>query len=143
MGEFFSQYWYLLFGALLVGWVVWLRWLSPILAGVKNISMAEYKERFHRTPHLLLDVRTENEFAQGHAPRAQLIPGDKLARQIHDFVQTMPAGKPVVCICASGSRSAVAATALAKKGIKPIYNLSGGMGAWIQAKMPIKKGDIS
>ena len=143
MNEFFGQYWYLLLGTLIIGWVVWLRWLSPALAGVKNISIDEYKERFHRTPHLLLDVRTENEFTQGHSPKAQLIPGDQLARRIHDFVQSVPTDKPVVCICASGSRSAVAATALAKKGIKPIYNLSGGMGAWIQAKMPIKKGGIS
>jgi len=47
---------------------------------------------------------------------------------------------PLVVICASGNRSAMAATKLAKAGFEPVYNFSGGMGSWKSAGLPVKSG---
>lgn len=116
--------------ALFVLWIVWMRKMAPALAGVKTVSVAEYRELFKKQPHLLLDVRTPEEYAAGHAPRAKSLPLDELARLGKEEYLEMAKGKPVVCICASGNRSAMAATALAKAGVNSVYNLSGGMAAW-------------
>ncbi len=76
---------------------------------------------------LLLDVRTPLEFSWFHLPRAQndphLIVG---ARSI----QGVPADRPLVIICLTGHRSALAAYVLKKHGFKRVYNLTGGMAGW-------------
>jgi len=124
---------------LIVGWFVWMRILGPKLAGVVNLSIEEYREQFHARPHTLLDVRSQGEFERGHSPKARHFAGDEIARDPAAVVASLPEGKPVICICAAGTRSAMAATVLAKAGVKPVYNLSGGMAAWQRAKLPMSR----
>ncbi len=51
----------------------------------------------------------------------------------------IPLDQPVVVICASGNRSAMAATKLAKLGFTTVYNFSGGMSAWGGTQLPVKR----
>lgn len=124
-----------LFLALLVGWMIWQRMIAPRLAGVRSISAADYLGMRNR-PHALIDVRAEAEWRSGHAPQAEHIPLSEISRRL----ETIPRDVPVVVICASGQRSAQAATMLAKHGIAPVYNFSGGMAAWRAAGLPVKTG---
>jgi metal-sulfur cluster biosynthetic enzyme/rhodanese-related sulfurtransferase len=83
---------------------------------------------YERTPELVvLDVRTEAEFASGHIPRAKLVPVDEL----EDRLRELP-GKDVAMLvtCAAGGRSLAACQTLAQHGYTRLYNLVGGMHAW-------------
>jgi metal-sulfur cluster biosynthetic enzyme/rhodanese-related sulfurtransferase len=83
---------------------------------------------YERTPELVvLDVRTEAEFARGHIPRARLVPVDEL----EDRLRELP-GKdvPMLVTCAAGGRSLAACQTLAQHGYTRLYNLVGGMHAW-------------
>jgi rhodanese-related sulfurtransferase len=51
----------------------------------------------------------------------------------------LPAGKPVVVVCASGSRSARAASVLRKSGRADVFCLDGGLSGWQQAGLPVVK----
>jgi rhodanese-related sulfurtransferase len=124
-----------LFIALLVGWMLWQRILAPMLSGVKRLGADEYM-KIRNTDHVLIDVRTAAEWSSGHAPKAMHIPVGDIARRMREI----PENKPVVIVCASGNRSAMAATTLAKKGYKPVFNFTGGMGAWRSAGLPVKAG---
>jgi len=124
-----------LFIAMLVGWMLWQRLLAPMLSGVKRLNAVEYL-KIRNTDHVLIDVRSASEWASGHPPKAIHIPLGDIANRMRDI----PGNKPVVVVCASGNRSAIAATALAKKGFSPVFNFSGGMGAWRGAGLPIKSG---
>lgn len=124
-----------LFMALLVGWMLWQRMLAPMLAGVKKLDAAAYM-KLRNNEHVLVDVRTPSEWASGHAPKAVHIPVGEISRRMREI----PEGKPVIVVCASGNRSAMAATALAKNGFTPVYNFAGGMGAWRSAGLPVKTG---
>lgn len=124
-----------LFMALLVGWMLWQRLLAPMLSGVKRLDAVDYM-KLRGSDHVLVDVRTDAEWASGHAPKAMHIPLGDIARRM----QEIPGDKPVVVVCASGNRSAMAASALAKRGFAPVYNFSGGMGAWRSAGLPVKSG---
>lgn len=73
---------------------------------------------------LLLDVRTEEEFADGHIEGARNIP----VHQLRAALGTLPRDKPIVVYCAVGSRSAVAAATLHAAGFQ-VKNL-GGMSNW-------------
>ena len=127
--------------ALVVLYALWLRVLAPKFAGVQKISMGEYREMFKKQSHLLLDVRSNGEFAAAHAPRAKHLPVEQVAKSTAGDLQELIKDKPVVCICASGSRSMMAATVIARHGYKPVYSLSGGMGAWQSAGMTVRRSN--
>lgn len=99
--------------------------LSPVQATLK----------INREDAIVVDVREQNEFAQGHIPNAKHIPLgaiDKRAEEL-DAYKT----KPVILCCAMGSRSSSAAQSLRKLGFEQVFNLQGGMSAWQQAGQPV------
>ena len=124
-----------IFLALFIGWMLWQRIIAPKLSGVKTISADEYLQ-MRQQPHTLLDVRQPGEWQSGHAKVAMHIPLGEVSKRMSEIEKD----KPVVVICASGNRFAMAATALAKSGFATVYNFSGGMGAWQGAGLPLKSG---
>ena len=74
----------------------------------------------------LIDVRTAREYESGHLPDAHNLPLDVLTRRPH---AAGPKDRPVVVYCASGTRSAAAASALKRAGYSTVVNL-GPMFAW-------------
>lgn len=81
---------------------------------------------------LLVDVRERSEWQAGHAPKARHIPLGDLGRRASE----LPAGRAVVTVCRSGSRSRRAAAYLSRDG-RTVANLSGGMHAWARAGLPV------
>ncbi len=77
---------------------------------------------------LLLDVRTPEEFMQGHIPGAKLIPVQVLEQEIKQIEAYKD--KPVIVYCRSGNRSRTASRILAKHGFKIIYDMDGGIRQW-------------
>jgi phage shock protein E len=74
---------------------------------------------------LLLDVRTQEEFAAGHLEGAINIPVQELEERIDE----LPEGRPLVVYCQSGRRSAKAVELLRAEGHEAIFDL-GPMSAW-------------
>jgi rhodanese-related sulfurtransferase len=83
----------------------------------------------------LLDVRGFDEFAAGHAEGAACIPLPDLERRAGD----LPTDRPVLVMCQSGGRSALAAERLRALGMDNITDVSGGFNAWRQAGLPTVK----
>lgn len=110
---------------------------APALAGVTQalIAPADYQAEFGSTGarHLLVDVRTPEEFAEGHIAGAVNISLQTLSERLNEI----PRDQPVVVYCRSGNRSAQASQILAQAGYTTIYDL-GGIIAWQQAGLPIQ-----
>lgn len=104
--------------------------------GVKALSINEYKSEYidGKRDHVLIDVRTSGEFANGHLPGAINLPLSDLPKKTGKIKQ----GKPVVLVCASGSRSRTGAKVLLKAGFEDVYNLKGGTTAWMMNKLPLE-----
>ena len=85
---------------------------------------------------LLLDVRTDGEFAIGHIPGAAQI--DFYRDDFREELAKLDANAPVYVYCRSGNRSGQAAKIMKSMGFKTVYNLEGGIGAWAR-KQPIEK----
>jgi len=82
----------------------------------------------------LLDLRGRAEVAEdGRLAGALHIPMSELAPRIAE----VPVG-PVVCACATGSRSAVAASLLRAAGRTDVANLAGGVLGWRRAGLPLE-----
>ncbi len=71
---------------------------------------------------VILDVRTPDEFADGHYPNALNIPVRDLMRRMGEIGDK---GKPVVVYCETGARSALAAKLMKASGFKDVINAGG------------------
>lgn len=74
----------------------------------------------------IVDVRTPPEFEAGHIASAINAPVD----QLQMVSPAWDKNRPVVVYCATGARSAEAATYLAGAGFKKVYDLTGGLVTW-------------
>lgn len=85
---------------------------------------------------LLLDVRTDREFAMGHIRGAAQI--DFYRDDFREELAKLDPNVPVYVYCRSGNRSGQAAKMMKSMGFKTVFNLEGGIGAWAR-KQPIEK----
>jgi rhodanese-related sulfurtransferase len=98
------------------------------------ISPDEYQAQFNSgKEHALIDVRTPEEFNDGHIPGSININVETLANRLDEI----PADMPIVVYCRSGNRSATAAKILVDAGFAPVYDL-GGIQAWVTEGYPIE-----
>ncbi len=72
---------------------------------------------------LLVDVRTEREYANGHLDGSLLIPYQEIVQQFAD--KGIPKDQPVVLYCRSGNRAGIAEQALREAGYTEQYNAGG------------------
>ncbi|BCD60096.1 MULTISPECIES: rhodanese-like domain-containing protein [unclassified Nitratiruptor] len=86
---------------------------------------------------ILLDVRTPQEYQEGHIPGANLIPL-QLFRYIFLGGKGI-ADKKILVYCRSGNRSAEASRMLESWGIKHVYNLKYGILDWKKHSLPLQK----
>jgi hydroxyacylglutathione hydrolase len=83
----------------------------------------------------VLDVRSANEWDEGHLPGATHIPLGYLVDRLGDI----PSNQPVVVHCQSGARSSIAASILERAGFSSVSNLTGGLSAWTASGLPIEE----
>jgi hydroxyacylglutathione hydrolase len=83
----------------------------------------------------VIDVRGRSEWRDGHMPQASHIYlGDLQAR-----FPELRRGDPIVVLCASGTRSSIAASLLMANGFTDVSNLVGGFDAWRKLGLPISQ----
>ncbi|MFT7057126.1 MAG: rhodanese-related sulfurtransferase [Roseivirga sp.] len=109
---------------------------SPKVA--EKLSLEEYESLMADKKKLqLIDVRTPQEFEAGHILNAVMI--DFKAADFRTQVKNLKKRKPIAVYCKSGNRSGQAFAILQEMGFRKIYDLEGGITAWIEAEKKIKK----
>jgi len=88
----------------------------------------------HINELFVLDVRSPGEFAGelGHLQGAHLLPLDQLRERLEEI----PKDRPVVAVCQSGKRSAMAAEILLRSGYRQVANVTGGLIHWSRLALP-------
>jgi rhodanese-related sulfurtransferase len=107
---------------------------GAITSGVVDVSTFV---KLMEGDHILLDVRTPEEFSEGYIANAKNI--NFYDDDFSERVITLNKNEPVLVYCKKGSRSAKACKVLKDAGFKTIYDLEGGFTAWQSAKQPIAK----
>lgn len=87
---------------------------------------------------VLVDLRSANQFKDGHIEGARNLPGDQLAADARALERL--AGKSLVLYCDNGATTQAALRTLARAGAKDIFSLRGGLAAWKQENLPVVKG---
>ncbi len=105
----------------------------------KSISMLELRQKHvehHEKNELILDVRSREEFAEGHIPGSTNIPHDEIAHKASDLKKY----NAVYVHCRLGGRAQAAVAELEKLGVTNLVCIVGsGMPDWVAAGYPVER----
>jgi rhodanese-related sulfurtransferase len=136
--EFVIKEWMLILTAVFLAGMLFWDIFRARLSGYKDIDSQGAVSLINRDDAVVVDVREESEFKDGHVAEAKHIPLGSFKNRVSELESHKE--KPVIVICRSGQRSAAASSLLAKAGFTTVYNLRGGMGAWQGAGLPVIRG---
>jgi rhodanese-related sulfurtransferase len=106
--------------------------LRNIKEQIKEVDPREVHDRLENgngNRPVVVDVREQHEFEEGHIPGAVHVPRGHLETRIEGAVRDHSA--PVVLYCASGNRSAFAADTLQRSlGYEDVSSMTGGITLW-------------
>jgi hydroxyacylglutathione hydrolase len=105
------------------------------VAVVEQLQPDEAQALIARGELHVLDVRNVDEWEQGHIESAHHVPVGHLARGEGNGITP---DAPVAVVCAAGYRSSLGSSVLAARGYERVVNVSGGMGAWQAAGLPVR-----
>lgn len=103
------------------------------MSSFKNLSVAELEAMLQKGGLRLVDVRTDAEVVRGKIPQGDPIPLHLIPLRLHELDKNAP----TVFYCQMGGRSAQAAAFAAANGFADVYNLQGGITAWVHAGLPV------
>ncbi|MBR5541865.1 MAG: rhodanese-like domain-containing protein [Bacteroides sp.] len=107
-------------------------------AEYKNLTSAQFEELIKDSNVQLLDVRTLEEYTEGHIPGCINIDVKDEAGFLVAVDELLDKSKKIAVYCRSGRRSRTAAEILIKKGFK-VYNLDKGILNWIEEGREIEQ----
>jgi len=106
------------------------------IVGFPAITVQELSDRLRsREPPVVLDVRSDSEWASGHIPGATHVEAGQVPLNALPF----SSDQPVVAHCAVGARSAAAASILARRGYRNCMLLQGGVREWASAGFRVER----
>ena len=123
--------------SIVIGLLVW-SLLGDQIAGIKPLLPQAATLLINHENAIVLDVREENEYTQGHILNSMHIPLSQLSERISRLEKYRD--RPIIASCMSGSRSGRACSLLKKNGFEKVHNLKGGIVAWQNANLPLSKG---
>ena len=92
---------------------------------------------------LLIDIREADEYAAGHIAESLLVPRGLLEAACDwGYAETIPTlvlarAQPVVLVCRSGNRSALAALGMQQMGYQQVFSMKTGMRGWNDYDLPL------
>ena len=110
---------------------------AALFAQQKQILPAqEFKAKMSDKSAVVLDVRTTDEFKEGHLDKA--VNKNVFDADFDTYCTKLDKGKTYFVYCLAGKRSHNAAETMRKKGLT-VYELQGGIENWNEAKLPVIK----
>lgn len=107
-----------------------------------NIIDVDAKEAYelinsHQNDLIILDIRTESEYLNGHIKEAINI--DFYSKDFRDKLSKLDREKTYLLYCRTGNRSSKAISDFRELGFKKIYHLYSGISDWYNKGLPVYK----
>jgi rhodanese-related sulfurtransferase len=93
------------------------------------LDITQFEQKLLDTNIVLIDVRSPQEYTQGHIEGALNI--DFYGDNFESEMKAIDQSKTILVYCKSGNRSGKAVSIIAKNNFKNVYDLSGGITNWI------------
>ena len=115
-----------------------LKLVNDAKSRVKEITIDQARERLKQNPQaVLVDVREDTEWSNGHAAEAVHLSKGILERDLENTIRDPDT--EIIMYCGGGFRSALTADAAQKMGYKNVSSLIGGYKGLVAANWPMKK----
>jgi rhodanese-related sulfurtransferase len=134
--EFIGHHPYLVAAAVLAGIVVVVYEFRARVQAFAALSAAQ-AVRLMNQGALVIDLRSKESFDAGHIVDARNVPAATLESQAESLKKWRD--KNVITYCDSGTNGAGAARVLVKLGFSKVFNLQGGLNAWVKDNLPLAK----
>ncbi len=109
-----------------------------IAATTPNVSQEEVITLLtDKADVLILDVRSKEEYNEGHIKGAVNISHDDIIEKLHKIAAFQE--KKIIVYCRSGRRAGIAEEILRENGFSNVHHLTGDMNAWQAAKLPTER----
>ena len=102
--------------------------LQQVRSDISEIDATEARDRIESGEPVVVDVREQDEWDEGHIPGAVHVPRGHLESRIERLAPDT--ARPVVVYCSAGNRSAFAAKTLTELGYEDVVSLAGGFTDW-------------
>lgn len=135
--EFVGNHWGLALAFLGITILIIYNELRRRLAGTQQLGPHAATLAMNAEATVILDVREDSEYKQGHIANAVHIPLGQLAKRLTELDKYRE--RPLIAYCRTGNRSNNAAQLLHKHGFTTVHNLAGGIVAWQNANLPVTK----
>src|SRR5262245_57030752 len=110
--------------------------LQQVREEVEEVDAAAARELIDEGDPIVVDVREQDEWDEGHIPGAVHIPRGHLESRIERAAPD--SARPVLLYCSAGNRSAFAAKTLAELGYEDVVSLAGGFTDWKRNGFPVQ-----
>jgi rhodanese-related sulfurtransferase len=134
--EFIGHHPFLVAAALLAAIVVLVYELRARVQAFAALSAVQ-AVRLMNQGALVIDLRSKELYDAGHIVDARNVPAAELVSQAESLKKWRD--KNVITYCDSGTSGANAARALIKLGFTKVFNLQGGLNAWVKDNLPLTK----
>jgi len=138
--EYIGHHPYLAGAAVIAAIAVLVAEIRERLSGFAALS-AMQAVRLMNQGALVLDLRAKEAFEAGHIADARNVPAAELAGSADTLKKWRE--RAVITYCDSGVSGATAVRTLTKLGFTKVFNLDGGLNAWIKDNLPLAKGSNS
>ncbi|MFN2308717.1 MAG: rhodanese-like domain-containing protein [Gammaproteobacteria bacterium] len=135
--EFVANHWILSGAFVTLSALIILNELRQRLYGVTQLGAHDATRLMNTDEAVILDVREDSEYKQGHIASALHIPLGQLGQRLKELDKHR--GHTLVTYCHTGGRASKAAALLRKQGFEDIRTLAGGIVAWQNANLPLTK----
>jgi rhodanese-related sulfurtransferase len=105
-------------------------------AGGPHVDTATATRMINREDALVVDVRDPGEFGAGHILGARNVPVERINEKADVGKKK---DRPLIVYCDSGARAVKAAASLRAQGFSRVFTLTGGLGAWQAAGLPVER----
>jgi rhodanese-related sulfurtransferase len=97
-----------------------------------EIEPSKAKEIINNSTVIVIDVREEHEYNEGHLENAILLPRGELEFKIGSLSELADKSAAIIVYCGSGNRAALSANTLNQMGYTNVMSIAGGFQAWKQ-----------
>ena len=111
---------------------------GDIVGVVKLLTTDEVTQLINRENAEVIDIRSQNEFENGHIINAKNISLQELPEKLNKLKKIN--NKGIIFYCSNGSLSLKETQKLVRQGEEMIYCLKGGIASWKNANLPLTKG---
>ncbi len=137
LAEFVGNHWFLSLSFIAVLFLYLFTLMNEKSGPVKSITTDQLTRLVNQQNAKVIDVRSADAYKQGHIVNAINMPLDELkdGRAKLDKLKK----SPVIAYCDHGHTSRQACRHLVAAGHDGVFNLSGGLRAWVNDKLPLSK----